>query len=487
MDFNVRASWAINWQQNTQEEKSAYTIVRIYLSIHLLTKVKMDLWFRDPRIGEDVEPKRTYDGSVLYPLDIWKTVKDKGHEEVYGFVKKQLENHSEYHRTISSSPEDELFGIREFPNINIKEKTRECYEFTDVKRLEVVSHMLMTAITNRKLKRLRALYTKEDTRPIVIHGVVAETAKKSMQERAERTKKEKLNRYNRDIKDGLYKICYNELARWVEKATISPNDWQWTKDVRKRIKHLKEYRTLCEGLNIETIISQEPYEKYGNCAICFRRGMRGARCEYSCGHKRYGCVMVFKNMSGYYINPDLIHLVLYTNRKLPTSTIDPAYAKKTTSYEVCLPLERDDYIKKDFICMTKLFWYAQMYDKNETTRLLHVMNEVATECEVLMEMNRTYVCFTVQEYRNRTTLLFWDWKAEDEADHDTSINNKLQGLFSIPELKGWIEQGSVEQQEHDGERTNLADENNDARRNREDESAEVRNVRPRLRWGEQSP
>ena len=130
-------------------------------------------------------------------------------------------------------------------------------------------------------------------------------------------------------------------------------------------------------------------------------------------------------MSGYYINPDLIHLVLNSERKLPTSKIDAAHLKETTSYEVCLPLEQDGYMKKDFNCMTKLFWYAQMYDKNETTRLLHVMNEVATECKVLMEMNSTYVCLVVQEYRNRATLLFWNWKADVKVNHDTNIFSKL--------------------------------------------------------------
>ena len=200
--------------------------------------------------------------------------------------------------------------------------------------------------------------------------------------------------------------------------------------------------------------------------------------------------MVFTNRYEYYINPDLVHLI-FADRDVP-DTINTSQEQNGRSYDMCVPLESNEYMDKTYKCMFKLFWYALMYNSEESTQLKHVMNEIVTTYDVSCEVVRCYSRLVLNEKRSREKLSFWDWRQRvtwnEPINPEMQLYDRLLCPFGIATLLAWIEQGNAaaEQQERDGENANLVREedndvqaDNNARRGRKVESDEERNVRPR--------
>ena len=64
---------------------------------------------------------------------------------------------------------------------------------------------------------------------------------------------------------------------------------------------------MCEN----EVICDTPLKHYGNCAMCYRKGMINTKCGYGqCEYTLLSHIIIFKNMDHQYISPDIILLVL---------------------------------------------------------------------------------------------------------------------------------------------------------------------------------
>ena len=96
---------------------------------------------------------------------------------------------------------------------------------------------------------------------------------------------------------------------------------------------------MCVEVNTKRIVNLSPYGEYGNCALCFSKGVRDTRClKDSCINKRYARIMVFTNRYEYYINPDLLYLI-FADEDIPV-TIDTNQERNGRSYvQMCVEVD----------------------------------------------------------------------------------------------------------------------------------------------------
>ena len=133
--------------------------------------------------------------------------------------------------------------------------------------------------------------------------------------------------------------------------------------------------------------------------------------------------------------------------------------------------------------------YQPKPDKRKTTRNRN--NEIVTTYDISCEVLKCYSWLVLNEKQSHAELGFWDWQHHviwHESMHPLEwIYDRLMCPCNITTLWTWIERGteSVEQQEHDGESTNLVhgennnvQQNNDTWRGWEDKRDEEQNVRP---------
>ena len=429
------------------------------------------------KIGQDVSPIENGDVEI-YPLDIWiDGWYDYAQAAITEVIRKAVLQRHILH-TVTNQSEQEVFGVRRLPNVNTETNVITRYQFTTEKRMDVVSELLLDASNNMNLARARERH-EELQAPIIESN---DQRRVQLEEEREENKR----RLEITIRGYLFDICYQSLAKWIT------DEYKFdTMGFKGRTEALRPYVKLCVEVDTHKIIKEEPYEMYGNCALCFRKSVKDTRCRAeSCVQRRHARIMIFTNRCGYYINPDLIHLI-FADEDVPDE-LDTNQRRNGRSYNVCVPLERDEYLSTTYRCMFKLFWYALMYNNDESVRLKHVMNEVVTTYDASCEVVKCYSRLILNEKRSREELGFWDWRRRvtwDESIHpDLRMYDRFMRPCGITTLRAWIARGTepVEQQERDGENTNLVreenndvQEKNDARRGREDENDEERNVRPR--------
>ena len=113
------------------------------------------------------------------------------------------------------------------------------------------------------------------------------------------------------------------------------------------------------------------------------------------------------------------------------------YEEDITSVDICLPMDCNEYISKPFLCTFKLLWYAHVYDKNEVNNLKHVMNEVVTTYEVMLEIYYVYNLLAIREPTQRSQLWLFDeaemeWHEENKKSrHITRVYESMTSLTGI--------------------------------------------------------
>lgn len=313
----------------------------------------------------------------------------------------------------------------------------------------------------------------------------------------------------------LLNVCWDHLPIWIR---ISPHtreignnisyDWCYN-----HLRRLKNIRNICQGLDVRNIISNQIYEGYGNCLICYGRGRINTTCkrDYCVNGKHNGYVMVFKNMEHQYINPHLIHTVMYLGaRNVRVSRAVHESRNDSISVEVCLPIKANEHFNRAkgyFNCEYKVLWCAIMHGEDDTINLLHVMNEVLTVFEIIKE---TFIIKQMIRILIERAVLIeartqWDkqqvtvrvykiikWITRQLGRSPRWVYNELQteeGMAMLYECWKMMNDSrvlSVEQEELNRETTNevqgIGNEpgglDGDGR-DREDKSEEERRVRPR--------
>ena len=397
----------------------------------------------------------------------------------------------------------EYFGVKMLSNVDkdVKEITR--YKIPHRKRDEIMTDLMMKALEDRELRLLRDQYENR-------RATTNDEAEDPDGEDSQTIETWEMENIDRQIKNALMRICWKGKAGWVNISdpclgVIEQHSAR--DDLLKTMAKIEKIVPWCTKLDVSNIVRKEPFKKYGNCILCYWKGRKNTSCRrYECKNNIFGRVMNFTNGAGYYINPDLLHTVMSLGFTFMGSE-DLITEEDGTSEDVCLPLQSDEYIL-DIPCVSKLLWYARMYEENDEENLKHVMNEVVTTYDILYEIYRVYEGLIEHEKAKRSELWLWcEHKGrigETGLDHLTRLMiNVLQSPTGMTALKvicanhdGQREEEAAavqQQQEHDRERANLVPDrnNNDVqdinniRRRRDDDNGEERNVRPR--WGVPPP
>ena len=196
---------------------------------------------------------------------------------------------------------------------------------------------------------------------------------------------------NREIREELLLLCLKQKPKWIavddiDSIRLLPLGCKSKLPIFER--ELRRLVPLCVPVDTDNIVNNTPFGEYGNCILCYKKGRLNKRCGRDpCRNHIFGRIMIFTNLQGYYINPDLIETVLKNEEgDADVNKEELLCEEDSVSYDVCLPLECDEYILKPFYCTFKLLWYAHMYDEYEVNNLKHVMNEVVTTYDVMSEI-----------------------------------------------------------------------------------------------------
>ena len=93
-----------------------------------------------------------------------------------------------------------------------------------------------------------------------------------------------------------------------------------------------------------------------------------------------------------------------------------------------------------FLGTFKLLWYAHVYDKSEVNNLKHVMNEVVTIFNVMLEIYLVYNLLARQESTKQSELWLWDqtkmkWQDRHKKScHITRVYELMTSLTGIDAL-----------------------------------------------------
>ena len=309
--------------------------------------------------------------------------------------------------------------------------------------------------------------------------------------------------------DPVLSNVWQQLPEWLKIYRCHTERMKRT-NLKRHIRTLQELARICVSMDHRDVVRTTRYQDFGNCGLCFRKGRVNSRCmNVRCQDGLYGRVVAFKNFNHQYINPDIVHLTL-NDTLLPTEYSE---REDIETPEVILPVEHNEYrvytaTEAGCLCEYKLLWYAHMHEERDTYKLLHVMNEVIMTYDLLRHVfmiNNRLQRFCVNVYENREVndtyqkikwygwwyhYSFYTWGIDSSyKGRDLVLSRTILGIPIVHILyQQALLQRTVEQQERDGENANLVreenhdvQENNDARRDREDESEEERNVRPRRR------
>ena len=412
---------------------------------------------------------------AIYPRNIWKQGSNTG-------IKYEIAETARlgFEGRLRTIPKDEC--IREtleciqLKNVDIQTNTIKKYRMSLQQQEKMLKDLMMDVWEDTELGRLRNNYERtpfsQDQNGIIMRTGIEE-----------------------QISTAVLRLCWKNVASFIVHRHESYQDIGKYLDeemLRGKMEQLNYVESLCGTMKIESIVKRSSYGDYGNCILCYGKGRRNTKCNrrYDCSNSMYGGIMIFKNLDGYYINPDLLDIVLGgLNGKVSE---EGKRVEESVSYEICLPINYNEYMETTFLCEYKLLWYAQMYDESSTDLLKHVMNEVVTTFDVMNEMYKVYKVLLIRERNNRSLLWFWDWRHNmwdrSESDNRTDIYGRMK-IFGIEEMVRMLKMMNLakkEEAEDSKEGSNSMVENEGNRekrenvRNREDVNERERRVRSKM-------
>lgn len=455
--------------------------------------------------GEEVKPEKM--DFPIYPVKIWR----KGinwNDPAMQVSRAALEG--DIRRMNILQPQCHRFEVIKLPNIdiNIERAERTAYTIAEEKYNDIIATLIMEVLASDDFARLRNEYETVDrsANPInmifnvrnegnSVRGINYGRWERNV--RVNRTRDQE-KEFTKRFFDKFIEICWRFRSSWVKLKETTCEGSIFMSSVavfRGVVKRIRKVATICEGLDIDNIVKKKPFDAYGNCMICFSRGPHNTRCRREgCGQHVYSRIMCFTNVEGWFINPCLIEAVM--GGRWSTTRAEGPLQQDSTTQKLCLPLDTDEYFLNHEVCLSKLLWYAQIYNEEEKELMLHVMNKVSTTYEVLMEMEKLCMLLGVQERKKRTQMWMWAHLQTTYMERPYRQMMTTTGMSAMPIIIREIRATSrpVVQQERDGENANLDPEENgndqedalvndvqDNRRDRDEETDDERNVRPR--WG----
>ena len=180
------------------------------------------------------------------------------------------------------------------------------------------------------------------------------------------------------------------VTNFVRKKQL-PNRFHMMEWCHNHAHRLKKLNSVCVALDTAELRRREAYPDYGNCIFCYGRGRLNTTCKRDyCRKNNRSRIVMFTNMNGRYINPVLVHYVLYLGyRREQVSSMVHEDRNDSTSVTVRLPIQTNERFSKAdkyFNCEYKLLYAVHVYKEDEECNLLHIMNEVATTYEILKEI-----------------------------------------------------------------------------------------------------
>ena len=154
---------------------------------------------------------------------------------------------------------------------------------------------------------------------------------------------------NHSIDCELFLICLKRKPKWIammDTHTINIDSFSCVNNFCNLIWDLRQLVSLCVPVDTDNIVRNTPFANYGNCIICHKKGLRNKRCGRNfCRSTKFAWIMIFTNLQGYYINPDLIEMVLKDDKGgVDVNEEELLYEEDITSVDVCLPLDCNEYI-----------------------------------------------------------------------------------------------------------------------------------------------
>ena len=193
----------------------------------------------------------------------------------------------------------------------------------------------------------------------------------------------------------LTALCWRNTISWVKKQENDHDACVFDKNPLKLKNQLIEHGNkikglahLCADLDVSKIVNKEPSEHYGNCVQCYGIDTVGIYCRRSgCNYGHLSHIVRFKNNADEYMNPKLIHDILY---KRCTKFMEDELLETKDSIvveDVYFPLQVNEYISTDtFPCVFKLLYLSIINNNDDKDNFIHVMNEVVTTSEIMQEV-----------------------------------------------------------------------------------------------------